>query len=61
MLGVRLTKLKNFPEFGLPIQVCFEHIYPDVDYSSFDVGSNFEILEGPRVVGKGTVKTVPYF
>ena len=41
---------------GAEAEVTFDLVYhPNVDYSSLLPGMEFEIREGPRVVGNGTV------
>ena len=54
-LGVRITEISQSSKLGEPIEVSFELIYPNVDYSSLTRGSTFRIMEGSKIVGSGLV------
>jgi hypothetical protein len=55
MLGVRVLSFSD-SLLGKPLKIAFELIYDGVDYSALAPGTEFKILEGPRVVGSGVVR-----
>lgn len=54
MLGVEFLEsgLAKFNEFG---EAVVKLLYNKVDYSKLEKGVTFNIVEGPRVVGEGSV------
>ena len=59
-LGVTVVDLPQAQAVkpGASAQVSFNLVYhPEVDYSALQPETEFEIREGPRVVGYGTVIT----
>jgi hypothetical protein len=51
-LGVKVATIRRLESQTL---VEFELIYPAVNYAALSHGTAFEIVEGPKVVGIGTV------
>jgi hypothetical protein len=55
-LGVRFVALPSAPAAGEPGTYELELMYhPEVDYSALRAGTKFAVMEGPHVVGRGTV------
>ncbi len=55
-LGVQFVEAPLEVVPGQKVAASVEMMYyPSVDYSGVVVGSNVELLEGPRVVARGTV------
>jgi translation elongation factor EF-Tu-like GTPase len=56
-LGVVVTNISESEQVlpGTTRTISFDLMYPKVDYSSLEVGSRFEIREGPRSIGYGEV------
>ena len=54
-LGVRLSAGPQELRPGESSAVTWELLYEGVDYSALQVGTEFQILEGPHIVGSGTV------
>ena len=56
MLGVEFLGPVGFAPVGNPISATVRLIYhPAVSYSALQPGSDIEVLEGARVVGRGRV------
>ena len=56
MLGVYFIDIKPDAQFGEPFNVKIGLLYhPKVDYSNLSLGTEFKIIEGPKIVGTGTV------
>src|SRR5262249_17833796 len=54
-LGVKFVRGPDWVELGSSARAVIETIFENVDYGKLGPGVQFEILEGPHVVGKGTV------
>jgi translation elongation factor EF-Tu-like GTPase len=57
-LGVEFPRQGENLETGVPTILRFELLYSGVDYSALKPGVRFRILEGPKLVGTGTVTRV---
>lgn len=57
MLGVEFVAgPEGQVPFGIPVLATIRFVYePDVSYAALQSGCRFEILEGARIVGYGTV------
>ena len=57
MLGVEFVAgPEGQAPFGTPVLATIRFVYePDVSYAALRLGCRFEILEGARIVGYGTV------
>ena len=51
-LGVKVASLIRQ---GNQLVASFELVYPGVNYDMLEPGASFQIVEGPNVVGSGTV------
>jgi hypothetical protein len=54
-LGVKFVRGPEWVELGSSARAIVETIFEGVDYTKMKSGIHFEILEGPRAVGRGTV------
>ena len=61
MLGVYFIGVPEDAEPGQPFNLNLGLLYhPDVDYSDLKPSASFEVLEGAKVIGTGTVNEGPH-
>jgi hypothetical protein len=60
-LGIRLLKAYDDAELNRPARWSLHLLYyPQVDYSKLKEGIQFDVREGPRVVGEGRIISGQY-
>jgi hypothetical protein len=56
LLGVEFVSGQDQPEFNAQSKAVVRFLYePNVSYEALAVGTEFEIVEGPKVVGRGKI------